>query len=153
MFQRKCLCRCGCEGVGGPKNVCVWGCKHVLGVFQRPLTLTLLQAYHDINASPVVIQIGGVYTTFCQEEGILLQKYRDRNGRCSATLFKSIGVGGRFDSPECVRAHVRTSAHISEQGQHVIDLSCKRAGIGCPSFAGQDFAGSHLQVAFHAALS
>ena len=37
-----------------------------------------------------MIQIGGVYATFCQEEGILL--YRDRNGRCIAILFKSIGV-------------------------------------------------------------
>ena len=47
-----------------------------------------------------MIQIGGVYTTCCQEEGILLQKHRDRNGRCIAILFKSIGVRGRFDSPE-----------------------------------------------------
>ena len=45
-----------------------------------------------------MIQIGGVYTTFSQEEGILLQKYRDRNGRCIAILFKTIGVRGRFDS-------------------------------------------------------
>ena len=41
-----------------------------------------------------------VFTTFCQPEGILLPKYRDRNGRCIAILFKSIGVRGRFDSPE-----------------------------------------------------
>ena len=47
-----------------------------------------------------MIQIGGVYTTFCQEEGILLQKYRDRNGRCIAILFKSIRVGGGFNSPD-----------------------------------------------------
>ena len=53
-----------------------------------------------------MIQIGSVYTTFCQEEGILLQKYADRNGRCIAILFESIGGGGgggvrgRFDSPE-----------------------------------------------------
>ena len=47
-----------------------------------------------------MIQIGGVYTTFCQKEGILLQKYRDRNGSCIAILFKSIGVRGRFDSPK-----------------------------------------------------
>ena len=46
----------------------------------------------------MVIQIGGVYTTFCQKEGILLQKYHDRNGRRIAILFKSIGVRGRFDS-------------------------------------------------------
>ena len=30
----------------------------------------------------------GAYTTFCQGEGILLQKYRDRNGRCIAILSK-----------------------------------------------------------------
>ena len=49
--------------------------------------------------SRIVMQIGGGYTTVCQEEGILLQRYRDRNGRCIAILFKSIGVRGRFDSP------------------------------------------------------
>ena len=36
-----------------------------------------------------------IYATFCQEKGILLQKYRDRNGRCIAILFQSIGVRGR----------------------------------------------------------
>ena len=46
-----------------------------------------------------MIQIGGVYTTFCWKEGILLQTYRDKNGRCIAILVKSIGVRGRFDSP------------------------------------------------------
>ena len=48
----------------------------------------------------IVIQIGGVCSTFCQEEGIVLQKYRDRNGRCIAILFKSIGAKGRLNSPE-----------------------------------------------------
>ena len=43
-----------------------------------------------------MIQIGGVYANFCLEEGILLQKYRDRNGRCIAILFRSIRVRGRF---------------------------------------------------------
>ena len=52
-----------------------------LGVIQRPLTLILLQKYRDTNESRIMIQIGGVYTTFCQEEGLRLQKYRDRNGR------------------------------------------------------------------------
>ena len=47
-----------------------------------------------------MIQSGGVYATCCQEEGILLQKHGDRNGRCIAILFKSIGVRGRFDSPD-----------------------------------------------------
>ena len=81
-------------------------------MFQRPLTLILLQKYRDTNGRRIVIQIGGVYTTFCQEEGILLQKYRDRNGRCIAILFKSIGVRGRFDSPES-----RTKGRIREQQQ------------------------------------
>ena len=59
-----------------------------------------------------MIQIGGVYTTFCQEGAILLQmqKYRDRNGRSIAILFKSIGVGGRFDSPGFCRLKDAVSA-------------------------------------------
>ena len=65
-----------------------------LGVFQRPLTLILLQKHRDTNGSRIVIPIGAVYTTFCQEEGVLLQKYRDRNGRFIAILFKSIGGQG-----------------------------------------------------------
>ena len=52
------------------------------------------------NGRRIVIQIGGVFTNFCQKECILLQKYRDRNGRRIAILFKSIRVRGRFDSPE-----------------------------------------------------
>ena len=39
------------------------------------------------------MQIGGVYTTFCQEGGHTLQKYRDRNESCMATLFKVSGLG------------------------------------------------------------
>ena len=76
------------------ESVAFWG-----GV-QRPLTLILLQKYRDTNGRRIVIKIGGVYTTFCQEEGMLLQKYRDRNRRCILILFKSIGVRGRLDSPE-----------------------------------------------------
>ena len=45
-----------------------------LGVSQRPLTLILLQKHRDTNGRRIVIQIGGVCATFCQEEGILLQK-------------------------------------------------------------------------------
>ena len=77
-------------------------CKN-LGVFQRPLTLILPKMYRDTNGRRIVIQIGGVYSTFCQEEGILLPKYRDRNGRSIAILFESIGVGGRLDSPARIR--------------------------------------------------
>ena len=59
-----------------------------------------------------MIQIGGVYTTFCQKEGILLQKYRDRNGRCIAILFRSIGVRGRWDTPEFGRPLTRRGCRI-----------------------------------------
>ena len=75
------------------------GYRRNLGVFQRPLTLIPAKvsrynwaAYHDKK-------IGGVHTSFCQEEGILFQKYHDSNRRCKPILFKSIGVRGRFDSP------------------------------------------------------
>ena len=36
------------------------------------------EAYRDTNWWCIL------YTTFCQEEGIFLQKFRDRNGRCVA---------------------------------------------------------------------
>ena len=64
-----------------------------LGVFQWPLTLILLQKYPDTNGRHIVIQIGGVYTTFCQKEGILLQKYRTRNGRRIAILTLRVKTG------------------------------------------------------------
>ena len=65
------------------------------------LVSILPQEYRDTNGSRIVIQIGGVYTTFCKEGGMLLQKHRNRNERCIAIiLFKSMGVRGRFDSPD-----------------------------------------------------
>ena len=47
-----------------------------------------------------MIQMGGVYTTFCHREGILLQKYAIEMGGVSRYFFTCIGVRGRFDSPE-----------------------------------------------------
>ena len=82
----------------------------------RSADLILLQKYRDTNGRRIVIQIGGVYTTFCQEEGILLQKYRDRNGRCIAILFKSIGVRGRCDSPD-IRSRKATQRSNKGSGQ------------------------------------
>ena len=61
------------------------------------LTMIFLQKHRDTNGRHIVMHIGGVCAAFCQEGGMLLQTYRDRNGRCIAILFKSIGVGGRFD--------------------------------------------------------
>ena len=59
-----------------------WECSN------DPLTPIRLQKHRDTNGRRIVIQIGGVYTTFWQEEEKLLQEYRDRNGRCIAILFK-----------------------------------------------------------------
>ena len=67
---------------------------------QRPLTLILLQKYRNTNGRRIVIQIGGVYTTFCQEGGTLLQRYAIEMGGVSRYFFTCIGVRGRFDSPE-----------------------------------------------------
>ena len=49
--------------------------------------------YRDINGSRIVIQIGGVYTTFCQKEGILWQKYRVEMGGVSRYFSKVSGAG------------------------------------------------------------
>ena len=43
----------------GCRNSQLYPCKR-LGVFQRPLTLILLQKYRDTNGSRIVIKIGGV---------------------------------------------------------------------------------------------
>ena len=64
-----------------------------LGVFQQPLTLILPQKYRDTNGSRIVIQIGGVYTTFCQEKGILWQKYAIEMGDVSRYFSKVSGSG------------------------------------------------------------
>ena len=45
-------------------------CRYFLGECSNELTLILLQTCRDANGSRIVIQIGGVYTTFCQKEGI-----------------------------------------------------------------------------------
>ena len=61
-----------------------------------PTTLTriLLQKYRNANGRRIAIRVGGVPTTFCQEEGILWQKNHDRNGRRTAILSE---LGSRFD--------------------------------------------------------
>ena len=49
-----------------------------------------------------MLHIGVVNTTFCQEEGKVLQTYRDGNGRCIGYFSKLSGSGvdnhpGRYD--------------------------------------------------------
>ena len=62
------------EGAQPPPSTGHKSCTHGLGVFQRPLTLILLHEYRDTNGIRIVMQIG-VYTTFCQKKGILLQNW------------------------------------------------------------------------------
>ena len=59
----------------------------------------LWQEHCDADGRRIVMEIAGAYTTFYQEEGMLVQKHRNRN-RCIVMLFKSLGVRGRFGSPE-----------------------------------------------------
>ena len=57
--------------------------------------------------------------------GILLQKYRNRNGRCIAILFESIGVRGRFDSPDRstgAKPKPLNSAALAERSANYSDL-------------------------------
>ena len=58
-----------------------------------------------------------------------MQKYRDRNGRCIAILFKSIGVRGRFDSPDKLHCNIEKAA-LQESGAF-LPLSC---GFQAPTF-------------------
>ena len=47
------------------------------------------------------MQLWGVYILLSAKRGACFCKdYHNRNGRCIAILFKSIGVRGRFDSPD-----------------------------------------------------
>ena len=90
-----------------------------LGVFQRLQTLMLLQKHRDTNGRRIVIQIGGVYTTFSRE-GILLQEHRGRNG-CIAILFYSIRVRGRCDFPDlqnCSYCSFQNFHSLTSKGNH-----------------------------------
>ena len=75
------------------------------------------------------MQMGGVYIASNQEEGILLQKYHNRNGRRTARLFTIIGVRGRCDSPEC-------SQTIQRPGPRFVEFEEKRMeNRSCPKTA------------------
>ena len=53
----------------------------------------IAKVHRDTNGSRIVIQIGDLFLWGGQVERILLQKYRDRNGTCTATLFKVSRLG------------------------------------------------------------
>ena len=113
----------------GPRLSCDLKLRpQIMGVFRRPLTLILLQKYGDTNGSRIVIQIGGVYATFCPEKGIILQKCHDRGGRCIAVLFKGIRVRDRFCSHE--NLHLGAPTKITSCDVfHLLSFGvCKRFG-------------------------
>ena len=92
-----------------------------------------------------MIQIGGVYTTFCQEREHTLAKVCVRNGRCIAILFKSIKVRGRCDSPETLprkkllltpSSFLRQETHQSGQG--FVDFRMPDCKAGNGSLTPQD---------------
>ena len=59
-----------------------------------------LSAYAKLSHckwEPYRNSFGSACAAFSQEEGILSQKYHDRNGRRIAILFKNIGVRGQVD--------------------------------------------------------
>ena len=61
-----------------------------------------------------MIQIGGVYTTFCHREGIHLQKYAIEMGGVSRYFFTCIGVRGRLDSPDTKEAERNSLSSLPE---------------------------------------
>ena len=75
--------------------------------------------------------IGGVYTTFCQEEGMFLQKYRDRNGGVSRYFSKVPGSGIDFillnedDSCTSWKASFRTMS------QSIAGTQCAKESYNC----------------------
>ena len=64
-----------------------------LRVLQRPLTPNTSAKALRYKWGRIVIHIGGVSTTFWQQEGILLQKHRDRIGGVSRHFSKISGQG------------------------------------------------------------
>ena len=60
---------------------------------QRPLTLILLQKYRDTNGRRIVIQIGGVYTTLCQKRAYFCQSMAIEMGGVSRYFSKVSGSG------------------------------------------------------------
>ena len=107
-----------------------------LGVFQRPLTLILPKKYRDTNGSRIVIQIGGVYTTFCHREGILWQKYAIEMGGVSRYFFTCIGVRGRFDSPDFYKEW--TNHRIAKSGKLANFVREPGFNLNSPTFSREE---------------
>ena len=73
-----------------------------------------------------MIQIGGVYTTFCQEEGILLQKYAKKMGGVSRYFSNVLGSGVDLtllqkDLPVQTSGGSPKASHIKTSHQAVLD--------------------------------
>ena len=74
-------------------------CHLVLTLGTTLCNLILLQKFRYTNGRRIVIDIGDVYATFCQEEGILLQSIAIEMGGVSRHFSKA-SVRSRLDSPD-----------------------------------------------------
>ena len=68
-------------------------------MFQPPLTLILPHKDYDVNERHIVIRIGDAYTTFSQEECMLLQSIAIDMGGVSAHLSNVLRSGFDFILP------------------------------------------------------
>ena len=69
------------------------GSPKVLGVFQRPLTLILLQKYHDTNKRGIVRQIGRAYTLSAKRRAYICKSIAIETGVVSRYFFEILGQG------------------------------------------------------------
>ena len=82
--------------------VCVWCILsavfcfplNFLEMFQRPLTLILLQRHRDINRRRSLMQSGDAHMTYNQLEGIVMPEHRDTSGRCIANACRKCSDQG-----------------------------------------------------------
>ena len=119
----------GVSGPEGPRDPCKWStgsqtlgpCSILFGDVPTTLTLVLPQKYRDTNGSRIMMQIGGVYITFCQDEGILLLKYRNRMGGLWRYFSRKVSGSGVDVTPLIyIRPHSSrlSSALITAQPLH-----------------------------------
>ena len=104
LVQKWGLHRCkwgfGCHGAKDSwETFAPWPPRRPKRPFAPSPTLILLQKYRDTNGSRIVIQIGGVYTTFCQEGGHTFAKvwrYKWEVYRDAFQKYRRFGVRGRL---------------------------------------------------------
>ena len=75
-------------------------CFYIFEVFQRPLTLGLLQMHRDTNCSCIMLQWVVYISLPTSKRACFAKRFGDRSRRGIAILFKSIAVKCRWESPD-----------------------------------------------------